>query len=118
MTEIKSYKDLIVWQKSIELTKAVYTITADFPKSETYALTSQMQRAAVSIASNIAEGHTRNHTNEFIQFLSIANGSVSELETQIIIAKSQYQKIDYQTIDNLLNEIQRMLNVLIKKLKS
>ena len=84
---IRSYRDLIVWQKSIELVDAVYRATANFPKNEIYALTSQLRRAAISVPSNIAEGHARKSTREFVNFLSIARGSLAEVETQIVIAK-------------------------------
>ncbi len=114
---LQSFKDLLVWQRSIDLVDEVYIITKQFPKSETYALSSQMQRAAVSIPSNIAEGYKRNHRPEFIQFLSIANASTAELETQIIISKIQYPACDYKRAESLLTEVQKMLHVLINKLK-
>ena len=81
-----SYRDLIVWQKALALVTDVYRWTADFPKSETYGLSSQMRRAAVSVVSNIAEGQGRTSTGEFLQFLSNAKGSLVELETQVFIA--------------------------------
>ena len=81
---IESFKDLIVWQKSMSLVKEVYVITSNFPKSEIYGLTSQMRRAAVSIPSNIAEGKKRKTKNDYVQFLRIANGSAAELETQLL----------------------------------
>ncbi|MBX4205310.1 MAG: four helix bundle protein [Candidatus Doudnabacteria bacterium] len=111
------FKDLIVWQKSIELAKIVYKITAEFPKSETYGLASQMQRSAVSIPSNIAEGHSRNNRKEYLQFLGITFGSCSELETQIIIAKAVYPNIDYSSAESLLLEIQKMIATIIHSLK-
>jgi four helix bundle protein len=83
---IQSFKDLKVWQRSITLNKLTYDATKQFPKEETYGLTSQMRRCAVSVASNIAEGSKRNSTGEFIQFIGIAQGSLAELETQVIIA--------------------------------
>ena len=86
MNKSQSYKDLIVWQKAIELATWIYGLTGGFPKEEIYGITSQMRRAAVSVPSNIAEGQSRQHKNEFIQFLSIAKGSLSELETQLIIS--------------------------------
>ena len=115
---ITHYKDLIVWQKSVELVHEIYKITKKFPQNEIYALSSQMQRSAVSIPSNIAEGQARNHRTEFIQFLGIAFASSAELETQLIIAKKEYPTIDYLTAENLLIEVQKMLSVLIKKLTS
>src|SRR6185437_7821701 len=84
---LKSYKDLIVWQRSIELVKEIFLLTDSFPKSELYGLTSQMRRAAVSIPSNIAEGYGRNSRKEYNHALAIAYGSALELETQLLIAK-------------------------------
>jgi four helix bundle protein len=81
MAKLQGYRDLIVWQKSMTLTKQVYSCTRSFPKEETYGLTSQIRRAAVSIPANIAEGQARNSTGEFLQFLGIARGSLAELET-------------------------------------
>lgn len=117
MPEIKSYKDLIVWQKSLTLVKAIYKITKALPAKEQHILISQMLRAAISIPSNIAEGWGRNHKQEYIHFLQIAFGSSNELETQILITKDQYSGIDYQTAENLLTEIQKMLTGLIKNIK-
>src|SRR4051794_7239936 len=82
----QSYKDLIVWQKSIALAKLVYQLTSKFPNEEKFGLVSQMRRAAVSIPSNIAEGQARHTTGEFIQFISHAEGSTAELDTQLIVA--------------------------------
>jgi four helix bundle protein len=82
----RSYRDLEVWQKAMDLVVDCYRITQDFPKSETYGLVSQLQRAAVSIPANIAEGQGRQHLGEFLQFLSIAGGSLAELETHLLIA--------------------------------
>lgn len=113
---IKSYKDLLVWQKSIVLVKEVYQRTGKFPASETYGLSSQMRRAAISIPSNIAEGYKRRNLGEYIQFLSIAGASAAELETQIIISKELYENINFSVPENLLLEIQKMLSVIIKKL--
>lgn len=81
-----SYKDLIVWKKSFGLAVDVYKITAHFPKSELYGVISQMRRAAFSIPANIAEGQSRNHEKEFVQFLSIASGSAAELETFLLLS--------------------------------
>src|SRR2546421_361822 len=83
---VKSYRDLRVWQVSMDLVERIYQMTRDFPKHETYALCSQMQRAAVSIPSNIAEGHTREHIKEYLHHLSMAQASIAELETQLEIA--------------------------------
>ena len=83
----ESYRDLRVWQKAMDLVIEVYRVTAQFPSDERFGLTSQMRRAAVSIPSNIAEGHGRQSTREFANFLWIANGSLMELETQVMIAE-------------------------------
>lgn len=83
---MNGFRDLRVWQGGMELVKAVYVLTRSFPKNETYGLASQVQRAAVSVPSNIAEGHTRQHLREYLNQLSIAQGSLAELETQIEIA--------------------------------
>src|SRR3989338_174321 len=86
MMEIKSYKDLIAYQKSFDLVKAIYVLTGKFPREELYGLTSQIRRSAVSIPSNIAEGYMRG-SKEYVQFLKIALGSCAELETQLAISK-------------------------------
>ena len=117
---INSYKDLIVWQKSMDLTVEVYHLAKFLPKEETYALSDQMRRSAVSIPSNIAEGQGRNSTRDFVRFLSIARGSQTELETQLLICErlgyisSEKLKIAIELCD----EVNKMLNVLITKLKS
>ena len=82
MAEIRTYRDLIVWQKSMALVTDVYRVTRVFPKNEQYGLTSQLRRCAVSIPSNIAEGYGRRASNDYLRFLSIANGSLFELQTQ------------------------------------
>lgn len=115
---LQSYKDLIVWQKSISLVKKIYIITKEFDKSELYGLTSQMRRCSVSIPSNIVEGSRRNSLNDYIRFLNIANGSAAELETQIIIAQELYSWLDFKEIDFLLNEILKMLRVMIQKMSN
>lgn len=84
--KLNSFRDLRVWQLSMELVEIIYRLTQNFPKHEIYGLTSQIQRAAVSVPSNIAEGHTREHTKEFLHHLSIAQASLAELETQLEIA--------------------------------
>ena len=114
---INSHKDLIVWQKSIKLCKLVYNLTGKFPKEEVYGLISQMRRSAVSIPSNIAEGRNRGTRKDFSQFLRIALGSASELETQIEIAK-ELSYLDYKDcveIESLLEEVSKMTMGLIKK---
>jgi four helix bundle protein len=114
---IQSYKNLEVWKKSIDLVDLIYIITRELPKSEIYALASQMQRAAVGIPSNIAEGFSRNYTKEYIRFLSISYSSAAELETQIIICKRQYPNLPYGNIEQSLEELKKMLYVLISRLK-
>jgi four helix bundle protein len=120
MAVIRDFKDLIVWQKSMQLTTNIYSLTREFPKEEIYGLTSQLRRSAVSICANIAEGHSRNTKGEFIQFLGIAKGSLSELETLIILA-SQFKYIkddEARILNDLIIELNKMLKVLIKNLKS
>lgn len=115
---IHSYKDLQVWQKGVDLAVALYELTNDFPKEELYGLTSQMRRASVSIASNIAEGRHRGTKSDFSHFLRMAHGSGAELETQIIIAKrlSRTKDLDYTIVDGLLAEIMKMLPVMIRNM--
>ncbi len=116
--QINSHKDLIVWQKGVELSKQIYLLTESFSKKEVFGLTSQMRRAAVSIPSNIAEGRSRGTRKDFVQFLRIALGSASELETQIEISKKlpESEKHSYREVDILLDEVSRMLMAMIKKL--
>ncbi|MEK7452615.1 MAG: four helix bundle protein [Patescibacteria group bacterium] len=118
MVKINSYKDLIVWQRSMQLVENIYKITEKFPKEEIYGLTAQMRRSAVSIPSNIAEGSCRGTRKDYAQFLRMAYGSGAELETQIEIAKRLLgkQKIDYSDVDKFLDEVMKMLNSLIKRL--
>jgi len=93
--KLKSFRDLRVWQLAMELVEITYRLTKNFPKDEMYGLTSQVQRAAVSVPSNIAEGHTREHTREFLHHLSIAQASLAELETQLEIgARLKYLSIN------------------------
>ena len=111
---MKNFKELIVWQKSIQLVVLVYKTTKNFPSEEKYALSNQMNRAAVSIPSNIAEGHMRNTNKDFRQFVSIARGSCAELETQCILAQ-QLGYVDqnlYTTLTGSIEEIAKMLSSL------
>ncbi|MCC8175749.1 MAG: four helix bundle protein [Bacteroidales bacterium] len=114
-----NHRQLIVWQKAITLTQLIYDITNDFPQHEKYGLASQMQRAAVSIPSNIAEGHGRDSYAELDRFLRIANGSALELDTQVEIAfRNEY--IDESTKYSLMQyiqEISRLIHALRKQLK-
>lgn len=113
-----SHKDLIVWQKSMDLVVAVYKLTEKFPKSELYGITSQMRRCSVSIPSNIAEGRKRGGAKEYRQFLIIAISSAVELETQIELSKRLgFAKVDEcKRIDSLLTEVLKMLTQMIKTL--
>jgi four helix bundle protein len=115
---IHSYRELIVWQKSIELVLEIYLLTETFPKEEIYGLTSQLRRAAVSIPSNIAEGRSRGTRKEFKQFLLNAFGLGAEVETQIAIARMlpKTKNLNYKKTDQLLDEVMKMLNSIIKKL--
>ena len=108
---IRTVKDLVVWQKSIELVELIYKTTERFPRDEQYGLTAQMRRAAVSVPSNIAEGYRRQYRKEYKQFLSIALGSCSELETQLEISKRLgfLKDNDACTISVLLNYVCAML---------
>ena len=113
-----SYRNLEVWQKAMDLVVNCYQIAKSFPKSEVYGLTSQLQRAAVSIPSNIAEGRERQYKKEFIQHLSIAYGSLAELETHILIAE-RLNYLDTNKVKQVLDktaEVGRMLNGLRKSL--
>ncbi len=98
----KSFKKLIVWQKAYGLVLEIYKITKDFPKSEIYGLAQQMRRAAIFLPSNIAEGYGRRHKTEYEQFLSIANGSLSELETQYLLSIDLGYTKKSEIIENLL----------------
>lgn len=115
MAYIKSYKELIVWQKSIMLVKEVFSLTKAFPSSELYGLTSQMRRASISIPSNIAEGYGRVSSKEYARFFSIAYGSALELETQLIIGKD-LEMTEVQSFSKsiaLLEEVLKMLNKML-----
>lgn len=120
MPKIKNFRELIVWQKSVELVVKVYKLTEKYPTSEIYGLTSQMRRAAVSIPSNIAEGFSRNYTKEYSQFISVAFSSGAELETQLEISKKLnfISEKDYDDVLSLLSEVMRMLNKLFAILKN
>jgi four helix bundle protein len=117
---IHSYKELIVWQKSIELVVMIYELTDKFPKEEIFGITSQIRRAAVSIPSNIAEGRNRGTRADFTHFLRMSYGSGAELETQLEISKklSKTKALNYNRVDDLLVEVMKMLNVMINKLQA
>jgi four helix bundle protein len=109
---LKQYRELIVWQKAVSFVESIYRATENFPQKEIYGLTSQIRRAAISIPSNIAEGQGRNTTRDFLHFLSIAQGSLMEVETQITIAE-RLGYLEKQQESNLLElsaEIGRLLN--------
>lgn len=116
---VKSYRELIAWQKAIELVAAVYHHTASFPGSERFGLTSQLRRAAVSVPSNIAEGQGRASTGEFSQFLGHAKGSLFEIETQVFIARHLgfLQSAGSEDLLHRCAEVGRILNGLIADLK-
>ncbi len=120
MSTLKSYQDLEVWKKSIELAEMVYRVSARFPEEERFGITSQIRRAAVSVAANVAEGAERHGTGEFLQFLGIASGSLAETETFLILA----QRLGLTTEDQAkplmvqASEVGRMLNGLKRSLRS
>jgi four helix bundle protein len=118
MNDIKTYKDLLIWQKGILLVKIIYTNLGSFPKDEIFGLQSQIKRAAVSIPSNIAEGWGRSSTVSYSHFLKIARGSLYELETQIIIAKELnfISQLNFNEITQIITEESKMLNAFIKSL--
>jgi four helix bundle protein len=116
----ESFRDLAVWQRAVALSIEIYKLTAGFPAAEQFGLTSQLRRASVSVASNIAEGYGRATKGEYIQFLGHARGSASEVETQLIIAKA----LDFGAKETLLkteelcSEVGRMLRAMMKTLQS
>lgn len=119
MSEIKSYKDLLIWQKGIQIVKEVYILCELLPRDEIFGLQSQLKRASISIPSNIAEGYGRNYTKSYKQFLVISRGSLLELETQIIIAI----ELNFLTIEkcekilDLISEESKMINAFINSIK-
>ena len=117
-SKIRDYKDLLVWQKGIALAKEVYAVTSRFPSEEKFGLISQMRRAAVSVPSNIAEGHARSTRGEYLQFLSHAEGSLAELDTQVRIAKelAYCSSEDSSLLSAQILELQKMLKSLRAKL--
>jgi four helix bundle protein len=116
----QGYRDLVVWEKGIALAREIYCLTKNLPADEKFGLVSQMRRAAVSVPSNIAEGQARHTTGEFIQFISHAEGSVAELDTQLTLCQD-LQLLDSQetaNAANLLDDLRRMLNGLRRKLST
>ena len=116
----ESFRQLIVWRRAIELTFAVYAATKEFPKDELFGLTSQMRRASVSVASNIAEGHARATEGEFVQFLGIARGSLAEVQTQLVIDSglrlASGERLEL--CEELSVEVSKMLDSLLRQRKS
>lgn len=113
-----SFKDLIVWQRAVEMSVAVYELTAGFPEVERFGLTNQLRRAAVSVASNIAEGYGRSTKGEYVLFLGHARGSVSEVQTQLVISaalRMGTESLRSKTL-SLSEEVSRMLIAMMKKL--
>ncbi|OGG74860.1 hypothetical protein A3H74_03250 [Candidatus Kaiserbacteria bacterium RIFCSPLOWO2_02_FULL_51_13] len=115
---MQSFRDLIVWQRAIELVTETYRITKKFPREEIFGLTSQIRRAAVSIPANISEGYARKHRAEYIQFLRIAFGSGAELETHFVLVQNlgYIDRTEIEKVSKLLDETMRMLNKLISTL--
>jgi four helix bundle protein len=121
MSGIQSYKDLIIWQKGIEIVAFVYQLIHEFPKEEMYALSSQIKRSAVSIPSNIAEGYGRKSTQSYIHFVKIARGSLYELETQLLVAEKLGFVSSKNLYDDIMNQItaeSKMINSFLNKLES
>jgi four helix bundle protein len=118
--DVKSFRDLVVWRRGIQLCVAVYELTRGFPSDELYGLRSQLRRAAVSISSNIAEGSGRRSTGEFVQFLGIARGSNYEVQTQLVISRELHFGGEAERLrcEELSLEVQKMLNALITSLNS
>lgn len=117
---IKSHRDLLVWQRSLQLTDAVYEVARMLPSHESYGLTSQIRRAAVSITANIAEGKGRTHKGDYIRHLSIARGSVAELDALFAIIRKTYP-VDQALLEgtqDLMSQTGKMLSVLINRLKA
>ena len=115
----ESFKDLVVWQRAIQLTIAVYELTSSFPPSEQFGLTNQLRRASVSVASNIAEGYGRSTTGEYLQFLGHARGSNYEVQTQLIISSELKftSEQSQQLVVNLSDEVSKMLVTIMNKLR-
>jgi four helix bundle protein len=116
----RGFKDLLAWQRAIQMVRVVYELTAQFPIAERYGLSGQMRRAAISVPSNIAEGYGRVTTGEFIQILGHARGSSAEVETQLMIAKDLHFGSDkcIDDAERLCFEVSRLLSGLMRKLKA
>jgi four helix bundle protein len=117
MSSTSDYRDLVVWQKGIELAKVVYSLTQKFPPAEKFGLTSQMRRAAVSIPSNIAEGNARQSRRDYVHYLIVARGSLAELDTQLVIARELKMISDTDPLRAQIQEMARTLQSLIRRLR-
>lgn len=119
MQQIRDFKDLIAWQKAMSVTLKIYKVTKKFPKDEQFGIISQSRRAAVSVCVNIAEGYNRITTGEYVQFLGIAKGSLSELETIVLLSfeLSYLNEQDFLELESEIQEIGKVLNGLIRSLK-
>ena len=118
--EIRSYRDLKVWQQAMDLAEACYRLTRGFPKDELYGMGSQIRRAAASVPANIAEGHGRNSRGEYIRFLRVAQGSLKELETHVLLAQ-RIRLIEAKTVEPILDlseVLGKMLRALIRALEA
>ena len=116
---MRNFRKLDIWKKAIELTKLIYKITVDFPITEKYGLKSQIQRASVSVASNIAEGSSRRSEVDFARFIEMSIGSAFEVETQLIIAKElgYISKSNYESILSHIQILQKQINALLAKIR-
>jgi four helix bundle protein len=120
MSEVKSYKDLLIWRKGIDIVVITYKLVSQFPKEELYALSSQIKRSAVSIPSNIAEGYGKQSTQSYIQFIKLARGSLYELETQLLVAEKLNFIQDENLFSVLINQVMeesKMINSFLNKLE-
>ena len=117
--KIKTYRDLDIWKKGIEVVKEIYKLTERFPKHEIYGLSSQIQRAAVSIPSNIAEGYERHYRKEYVHFLRIAKGSLGELETYLLFSRDfkYISEEEFGGMEYKREELSKILHVLVESLK-
>ena len=120
MSEIKDFKDLIIWQKGMDIAQKCYYITKSFPKEELYGMVQQVRRASPSISANIAEGYGRRSAGDYSRFLNISQGSINELQTHLMLGKrvGLCQEEDITSIISLLQEETRMISSLLKKLNS
>ena len=114
----RAHHNLLAWQEAIQLVKATYTLTRPFPREEQFGLTAQMRRAAISVPSNIAEGAARSSRKEFVHFLVLARGSLSELETQLVIARELAYVVDSTDVEALMDRVFRLIAGLITSNKA